>query len=161
MIRRVCEDDAQAIADIYNVYVCQTTVSFETAPVTVGEMRRRILEFSSAHPYYVYVDDDGTVQGYCYAHPWKERAAYGHTWETTIYLSASHRHHGVGTLLMKRLIDSCREQGAHVLVASITDGNSDSVGLHASLGFRQVSAFKEVGWKFGQWLGVVDMQLIL
>ena len=56
MIRKVTIKDAQAIADIYNEYVLNSVASFETEPVTVQEMRRRIEEISSQFPYYVYED---------------------------------------------------------------------------------------------------------
>ena len=62
MIRKVTIKDAQAIADIYNEYVLNSVASFETVPVTVQEMRRRIEEISSQFPYYVY-EDMGEVEG--------------------------------------------------------------------------------------------------
>ena len=37
--------------------------------------------------------------------------------------------------------------------------SAGSVALHASCGFEKVSHFREVGFKFGQWLDVVHMQL--
>lgn len=45
MIRKVTLDDAAAITRIYNPFVTDTTVTFETVPVSVDEMRRRIAEF--------------------------------------------------------------------------------------------------------------------
>lgn len=62
---------------------------------------------------------------------------------------------------MERLIDECRQRGAHVLVACITGGNEASIKLHERMGFEQVSHFRQVGRKFGRWLDVVDLQLIL
>lgn len=41
-IRSVSPSDADAIAAIYNNYVLNTAISFETEAVTAGEMRRRI-----------------------------------------------------------------------------------------------------------------------
>ena len=99
--------------------------------------------------------------GYCYAHAWKERVAYSHTLETTIYLHPQYCHQGIGTLLMQRLIALCRAQGVHVLIVCITGGNEGSIALHRALGFEQQSCFKEVGRKLGAWLDVVDLALIL
>ena len=36
-----------------------------------------------------------------------------------------------------------------------------SIALQESLGFQRVAHFKEVGYKFGQWLDVVFLQLML
>jgi L-amino acid N-acyltransferase YncA len=39
--------------------------------------------------------------------------------------------------------------------------NASSVGLHASLGFRQVGLLPEAGNKFGEWLRLLIMQRLL
>lgn len=159
-IRRVVSGDAGRLAEIYNEYVLRTTISFETEEVTEAEMRSRIEAISSAFPYFVY-EYDGVVQGYCYAHPWKERAAYAKTLETTVYLAPEACGQGIGEALMRRLIEECRVGGFHSLIACVTAENSTSVRFHERLGFHPVSRFAEVGLKFGQWLDVVDLQLIL
>lgn len=123
-------------------------------------MKERIISISASFPYFVY-EENGEILGYCYAHPWKERAAYAKTLETTIYLHPQAIHHGIGQLMVSHLIDLCRLQGFHALIACITEGNDASVNMHKKLGFEQVSEFKEVGFKFGKWLGVVDLELIL
>lgn len=158
MIRPVTPHDAAAIAALYNHYVLHTTASFEEEAVPVEAMRRRIEETAARWPYLVW-EEQGRVAGYCYAHPWKERPAYRHTLETTVYLAPACTGRGIGTRLMHALIGECRGRGVHALVACITAGNEPSCRLHRRLGFRQVSAFHEVGFKHGQWLGVVDYEL--
>lgn len=159
-IRPVTLTDAEAITEIYNYYIAETTVSFETEPLSVEEMRARIKSISAHFPYFVY-EKDGKILGYCYAHPWKERAAYDKTLETTIYLDKDVTHQGIGSKMVRHLIELCKNQGFHALIACITEGNEASVKMHESLGFKQVSRFEEVGYKFGRWLGVVDLELIL
>lgn len=160
-IRRVARADARAIAALYNHYVSETTVSFETDPVSEAEMGRRIAEISAAHPYFV-CEEAGRLLGWCCAHPWKERAAYRHTWETTIYLADEARGRGLGEALMRRLIAECRAGGeCHALIACVTTENEASCRFHRRLGFREVSAFKQVGRKFGRWLDVTDWELLL
>ena len=159
-IRRAVPGDAGRLAEIYNEYVLRTTISFETEAVTEAEMRSRIEAISSAFPYFVY-EYDGTVIGYCYAHPWKDRAAYAKTLETTVYLAPEACGQGIGEALMRRLIEECCVGGFHSLIACVTAENSTSVRFHERLGFHPVSRFAEVGLKFGRWLDVVDLQLIL
>ena len=160
MIRRVLPSDAGDIASIYNKYVENSVASFETEAVSVDEMYRRIVETSRDFPYLVW-EQDGEIAGYCYAHPWKERAAYRMTLETTIYLAPKYKHKGIGYQLMASLIDDCRMLGYRALIACITGGNEESMALHKRLGFRQVSCFEKVGIKFGRELDVVDMELLL
>ena len=159
-IRPVTLSDAEAITEIYNHYIKETAITFEVEPITVEEMASRIREISANFPYFVY-EEKGKVLGYCYAHLWKQRAAYSKTLETTIYLDKNATRRGIGSLMVKHLIELCREQGYHALIACITEGNEASVRMHEKLGFKQVSEFKEVGQKFGQWLGVVDLEYIL
>lgn len=159
-IRPVRLDDAERIAYIYNKYVSASTITFETEPVTTEEMRGRIISISSAFPYFVY-EYDGVVLGYCYAHLWKEREAYSKTLETTVYLDSEACHQGIGSRLMRHLIEDCRRRGCHALIACITADNLSSLQFHHRLGFRQVSRFLEVGRKFDCWLDVIDLELVL
>ena len=161
MIRPVnAATDYAAIADIYNKYIADTTVSFETATLTELQMRQRIESIAKDYPYFVY-EDEGKVLGFSYVHRWKERAAYSHTLETTIYLEPDIKHNGVGTALMQHIIEECRKLGIHVLIACITGENTESIEFHRKLGFTKVSHFHNVGKKFGRWLDVVDMEMQL
>lgn len=156
-IRPVNIADADAITKIYNHYIKTTTITFETQPLSSQEMTSRIKDISAHYPYFVY-ERDGKILGYCYAHLWKDRAAYSKTLETTIYIDKDAVHQGIGSLMVKHLIHLCREQGFHALIACITDGNEASIKMHEQLGFKPVSCFKEVGYKFGRWLDVVDLE---
>lgn len=159
-IRYVRPADMPEITRIYNHYVLETDISFETEPVSVGEMTKRMEEFTASYPYII-CEADGRVAGYCYAHPWKSRAAYAGTLETTIYLDPDFTRRGIGLALMEHLIDDCRKAGFDSLIACITGGNEASCRMHERLGFRQASFFKAVGRKFGRMLDVVDYQLQL
>ncbi len=160
-IRPVSAADCKAITDIYNHYITRTVISFETRTLTADEMAERIRTISSGHPYLVSVSPDGEIEGYCYAHPWKERAAYAGTLESTVYLHPDRTGTGTGARLMEALIDECRARGVDNLIACITYGNHASCRMHERLGFKKVSHFHRVGHKFGLTLDVVDYQLSL
>ena len=160
MIRYVTQRDVKRITEIYNDYIINTTISFEVKPLTEDEMRNRIESVLAHGPFLVW-EEDGEIAGYCYAHPWKERAAYHNTLETTVYLAPQYFRRGIGTQLMRELINQCRVNNIKVLIACITANNEASIKMHEALGFKQVSYFSQVGEKFGQWLDVIDMQLTL
>ena len=160
-IRPLTAGDAEAVADIYAHYVTHSVVTFDTEAPTPQAMRHTLESLlDGGFPAWASLTD-GVLTGYCYAHPWKARAAYARTLETTIYLHPSHTGRGTGRALMTRLIGDCRARGIHALVACITVPNEASTRLHESLGFRCVSRFREVGRKFGRWLDVSDYELIL
>lgn len=159
MIRPVETKDIPQITEIYNSYILNGVESFETEPLTEEQMGNRIAGIHPRFPYYV-AEEEGRVVGFCYAHPWKERAAYCHTLETTIYLRPDVKRHGTGTALMGVLIPECRRRGYKALIACITGENEASIAFHRKLGFEQVSLFRSVGYKMGRWLDVVDMEYI-
>ena len=159
-VRPVSPDDAAALAAIYNYYVRETVISFETEALSVEQMRARIVQTAAEFPYLV-CEQDGRVLGYACAHRWKERAAYNQTWESSIYLHHEWCARGMGRALMESLVPLCREAGCRALIACITAENQASVAFHEALGFRQVSLFPAVGCKFGRLLDVVDLYLPL
>lgn len=160
MIRPVKISDTEEITNIYNDYIVNSVATFETKPLREEEMRFRIAQVSIRFPYFVLVED-GKIVGYCYAHPWKSRAAYKYTLETTVYVSSKHLGRGIGKQLMLKLIEECRRKGYRALVACITSGNTASCVLHEKLGYKKVSHFERVGIKLGKWLDVVDYELLL
>ena len=52
------------------------------------------------------------------------------------------------------LLDALREKSIHVVIGGIALPNAACVALHERLGFAKVAQFKEVGYKFGQWIDV-------
>ena len=160
-IRSVTPSDAEAIAGIYRYYVEHTTVTFDEEPPAAEAIRKGIERIGKEWPYLV-AELDGVVAGYCYVHPWKEKVAYQRTLETTVYIRHGLTSGGIGRRLMERLIAGCRSMGSvHSLIACITAEHEGSRRFHASLGFEEVAMFREVGFKFGRYLDVVDMELIL
>jgi phosphinothricin acetyltransferase len=160
MIRKATPEDAAPIAAIYNYYLENTTITFETDAVSTVEMRRRIAEISAGYPFTVY-ESDGRVTGYCHANMWKKKHAYRSTVESTVYVDSAFLGRGIGSELMTALIEELRRLSFHAVIACITTPNPTSVGMHEKLGFRQVSSFSEVGFKFGRLLDVGDWELIL
>ena len=160
MIREVELRDISQITRIYNGYVTGSTATFETIPISEDEMRERVESIRSNFPYYVY-EQAGEVAGYCYAHRWKVRAAYSKTLETTVYISPQYQRKGIGRALMRKLIDQCKQEGYMALIACITGGNDASIALHKNLGFKKVSHFEKVGFKYGRLLDVTDYELRL
>lgn len=161
MIRNVEKKDIPAITSIYNYYIRQTVVTFDTEPLAEAEMEKRMIRITSAFPYLVY-EEEGVVGGYCYVHPWKSKEAYCHTAECTIYIHPDRRGKGIGRRLLEALLDRLRETTEiRAVISCITLPNEPSVRLHERLGFRKVSCFREVGRKFGRWLDVGDWELII
>ena len=160
MIRNATIEDAGALCDIYNHYVLNTTITFEEKPVSLDEMRGRIAEVTASLPWYVW-EEDGNVIGYAYASRWKSRSAYRFSVESSVYLHADCTGKGIGGQLYESLLSGLRSRSIHGVIAGISLPNEGSVALHERMGFVKVAHFREVGWKFGQWLDVGYWELLL
>ena len=160
MVRLARLEDANQIADIYNYYILNTTVTFEKTPVSAVEMRDRIEKILVKYPWLV-VDVDNMIHGYAYATDWKPRWAYRHSVESTVYLRNGQSGNGYGSLLYRQLIDDLQKQNVHTMIGGIAQPNEGSIALHEKLGFVKVAHFKEVGYKFEKWVDVAYWQLIL
>jgi L-amino acid N-acyltransferase YncA len=153
-IRDADADDAPGICALYNHYVAHTVVTFELDPVAHGDMRARIEGVrAQGLPWLVAEDGDG-ITGYAYAAPWRTRAAYRHSVESSVYLAPHATGLGLGRTLYTALIDALRQRDVHAVIGGAALPNAASVALHESLGFVHVGTFREVGHKFGRWIDV-------
>ena len=161
-VRPATRDDLPGIVAIYNDAVANTTASYDYEPRTL-EHRRLWFEERERDGYAVFVAEDaqGRIIGWSALNPYHARKGYRFTAENSVYVAADQRGRGVGLRLMRPLIDAARRQGLHAVIGGIDASNEASIRLHAQLGFEKVGQFKEVGFKFGRWLDVVYMQLLL
>ncbi|HUI29437.1 MAG TPA: GNAT family N-acetyltransferase [Candidatus Acidoferrales bacterium] len=160
MIRIVGLSDAQAICDIYNEYVKNTSVTFEEIPVPLDEMMGRIKTAMQNYPWLVY-EIDGKVVGYTYGRTWRDRAAYRKSVETGTYIDSRFIGKGIGSQLKKELLRILKEKSFHAVISGIALPNPASIALNEKFGFKKVAHFKEVGYKFNKWIDVGYWELIL
>ena len=161
-IRDARDDDMSAVQTIYTHHVLHGIATFELQPPSLEEMRRRRAEVLSHGLPYVVAELDGEVVGYGYATLYRPRPAYGNTVEDSVYIRDGLGGKGIGKALLAEVIERCIANGRRQMVAII--GNSEnhgSIGLHTSLGFRQVGVFEAVGFKHGRWVDTVLMQRAL
>lgn len=162
MLRPATITDAAAVAGIYNHYVAHTIVTFEEEPVTAAAMAQRISETLAAGlPWFVCSKPDGPILGYAHASKWKSRCSYRYSAEATVYLDPSATGRGLGTKLYSAVIAELRALQLHAVIGGVSLPNPASVALHEKLGFQKVAHFKEVGFKFDQWIDVAYWELML
>ncbi|MBN2069736.1 MAG: N-acetyltransferase [Opitutales bacterium] len=161
-IRPACETDAAAIAEIYNYYIEETTITFEMEPVSAETMRERIASISRDYKWIVAEDEtSGKLLGYAYAGILKARSAYRHSVETSIYLDKNCRSKGLGSTLYQELIEQLKAMSIHTVIAIITCPNEESEGFHRKHGFTKAGHLKETGFKFGRFIDVAYYQLMI
>lgn len=160
-IRFATPSDAEAVCRIYNHYVENSVITFETEAVSTPEMMHRIREILDAGLPWLVAEDEQTLIGYAYASKWKSRCAYRFSVESTVYLSHELTGNGFGSLLMSQLLPAIARMDVHAVIAGIALLNARSVTLHEKFGFHKVAHFEEVGNKFDQWIDVGYWEKIL
>jgi phosphinothricin acetyltransferase len=160
-IRSAREADLPEILDIYNHIIVNTTAVYQYHPQTM-DMRREWYHSKIRDGYPVFVaESEGKVVGFSSYGPFRAWAAYKYTIENSVYVLESQRGKGIARLLMQPLIDDAVARGYHAIIAGIDASNAASIRLHASFGFEEVAHFRQVGYKFGRWLDLKFMELLL
>ncbi|WP_307624137.1 GNAT family N-acetyltransferase [Streptomyces sp. V3I7] len=156
-VRPGIESDLAALTDLYNHYVRETPITFDTAPFAPEERRPWLLSHPEDGPHRLMVArdaDSGDVLGYATSSPYRAKAAYGTSVETTVYVAPHAGRRGVGTLLYKALFEALAGEDLHRAYAGIAQPNEASTRLHERFGFRYVGTYREVGRKFGRYWDV-------
>lgn len=153
--------DAPAITAIYAHHVAHGTATFDTEPPAVAAMAARIAAVTGAGWPWLVAERQGELLGYAYAAQLRDRPAYRHTAEDSIYIAPGEIGRGIGRALLAELLAAARAADFRQMIAVIGDAAPASVALHRSLGFREVGRWHDAGWKFGRWCDVVHMQKAL
>jgi phosphinothricin acetyltransferase len=160
-IRSAAEDDLADILRVYNQAIEKTTAVFEYRPHTL-EMRREWFKAKQAASLPVLVAvESGAVLGFASYGPFRAWPAYKYSVELSVYVDESARGRGIGSDLVRGILATARERDLHVVMAGITADNAVSLRLHEKLGFVEVAHIREVGYKFGRWLDLKLLQIVL
>ena len=162
LLRDAVPADLPGIREIYNDAVLNTTAIWNEQAVDLGN-RQAWFEARQAqgYPILVAVDAADQVLGYASFGDWRPFEGFRHTVEHSVYIRSDQRGNGLGPKLMHALIERARGCNKHVMVAAIESGNAASIRLHQRLGFTLNGQMPQVGVKFGRWLDLTFMQLIL
>jgi len=161
-IRDATDADLPGILEIYNDAVQNSTAIWNDQPVDLENRRAWMAErHALGYPLLVAASEEGHVCGYATFGPWRPHDGFRHTVEHSVYVRQGQRGVGVGRNLMSELIVRARTLGKHVMIGAIESENRASVHMHQQLGFVHAGHMRQVGCKFGRWLDLTFMQLML
>ncbi|MCX4823746.1 GNAT family N-acetyltransferase [Streptomyces sp. NBC_01142] len=156
-VRAGGEADLEALTELYNHYVRETAITFDTATFT-PEQRRPWLHShpeDGAHRLLVAQDvRSDRVLGYVTSSPFRAKAAYSTSVEVSVYCAPDTAGRGIGTLLYTSLFEALEGEDLHRAYAGIAQPNEASARLHTRFGFRHIGTYEQVGRKFGQYWDV-------
>ncbi|MGI0152036.1 MAG: GNAT family N-acetyltransferase [Thermoplasmata archaeon] len=159
-VRAAERDELELVLAIYNHYVRPSPPTFEIEPVPV-EGRARWFADHQGHPAHrivVHTDERDRVDGRATASPFRERAGYAPTVESSVYCRPDAVGRGVGSALYAHLFRALEVADVERVVAGVTLPNPASVALHVRFGFRRAGTFTRVGRKMGRYWDVLWME---
>lgn len=156
-IRLATLEDASEILSIYEPYILNTAITFETEMISVEAFKERMAKIQAQYPWLVY-EKDGKIIGYAYATSYRERAAFAWDCEASVYVGEEAHRKGIATKLYLELFEWLNKQGYYNIYAFIKYPHESSVKLHNKFGFREVGIFYKTGYKMGKWWDVLVME---
>lgn len=108
-----------------------------------------------------YLKWKGRLWGYAYSSSYRERKAYEHTVEVSVYVHEDEKGKGYGRVLMDELEKQLKEKGAVIAIAVISSGNESSSRAFTKMGYIFSGHLPKVGYKFGTWYGIDHYYKIL
>lgn len=153
---------AKAILDILNEAIINSTALYDYLPRSEESMKNWFLvKRQNGFPIIGIVDETNKLLGFASWGTFRAFPAFKYTVEHSIYIHHEHRGCGLSKILMQELIKRAQEAELHVLIGCIDATNQASIGLHKKMGFTHAGTFKQVGFKFGEWLDAAFYQLNL
>ncbi len=161
IIRPAVESDIPEVTAIYNEVVRTSTAIYQDEPFSVED---RIAWWQAqqqkSYPLLV-AEEEGSILGFASYGDFRPRPGYRFTVEGTIHLREDSRRQGLGTQLLRALIQLAHAQGKHMMMAGVDGENTASRRFMEKMGGVQTGCLKEVGYKFGRYLDLVFYQIRL
>lgn len=130
--------DIRAINDIYNQAI-DTRCSTGDLEHYSLEYRKEWFEWHSPDKYPVLVCEiDNKIAGWACLSPYRNgRTGFMHTIEVSYYVHNEHKQKGIGSLLLKSIIDKAKELEYRVIIAMLFHTNTGSIKLLEKFGFEK------------------------
>jgi len=158
--RVATEEDAEAIARIYNEGIADRVATFETEPRTPGDMARALRERAPRWPTVV-VERNGGVIGWASASEYRARPCYAGVAEFSVYVARDARGTGAGRTAMEALVRECEGRGIWKLLSRVFPENEASRKLLAKVGFREVGTYRRHARLDGAWRDTVIVERLI
>jgi L-amino acid N-acyltransferase YncA len=152
-IKAMRSEDWPAVQNIYSEGIATGNATFETETPPWEKWDQGHLQDCRL----VAVNSEG-ILGWAALSPVSTRRVYSGVAEVSVYVAATARGQGVGTLLLQSLVEQSEACGVWTLQAGIFPENVPSVALHKSCGFREVGLRQKLGQRSGVWRDVLLLE---
>lgn len=159
-IREMHKEDCISVMDIFNHYVEQSFAAFPEEKIPYAFFDEVFLK-SNGYPRIVVEDQYGNVAGFAMLRPHNPIPSFRGTCEITYFIKPDMTGRGLGSLMLRYLLEEAKSKGLQNILAAISSMNEDSIRFHSRHGFKECGRFTGIGSKKGINFDVIWMQLIL
>jgi L-amino acid N-acyltransferase YncA len=145
--------DWPAVRDIYSEGIATGNATFETETPEWQQWDQRHLQDCR-----LVARGGQRILGWAALSPVSGRRVYSGVAEVSVYVAAEARGRGVGTTLLRSLVELSERCGIWTLQAGIFPENVSSLALHKSCGFREVGRRQRLGQLAGVWRDVLLLE---
>ena len=146
--------DWPAVEDIYRQGIATGNATFETEAPSWERWNANHVERCRL----VARAPQGPILGWAALSRVSTRAVYAGVAEVSVYVAASAQGRGVGTELLKALVEESEKAGFWTLQASIFPENQQSLLIHERCGFRVVGTREKIACLGDTWRDTVLME---
>lgn len=142
------------VANIYFEGIKTKIATFQTEVPTWEEWDNSHLKICR-----LVAKNEHDILGWVALSPTSSRCVYKGVAEVSLYISQEYRGKGIGTELLKHVVDLSEKNNIWTLQSGIIRENKESVRLHEKCGFRHLGVRERVGkMQDGTWHDVVLME---
>jgi len=153
--------DLPAITDVINYNILHSTAVYDYDIKSEDDVKQWYTNKQSDGWPVIVAIINNHIAGYATYGTFRYKEGFKYTVEHSVYVSSDYTGKGIGRLLLSELINKAKQQGYHTMIGCIDASNEGSIAFHKNFGFTEQGILKQSGYKFGQWLDLLFMQLML
>ncbi|MEW8971184.1 MAG: N-acetyltransferase family protein [Mesobacillus sp.] len=152
-IVKMCADDWEEVRAIYLEGIATEHATFQKEAPSWEEW-----DLGHNTECRIVARSDGGVVGWAALSPVSSRSVYAGVGEVSVYVSQRYNGKGIGSLLLRSLIEKSEQNGFWTLQSSIFPENEGSIKLHKNHGFRVMGRRERIGKMDEVWRDTVLLE---
>lgn len=153
VIRKMEPGDWKPVSEIYKQGIDTKNATFEISVPSWEEWDKSHLQKCR-----LIAEINHEAAGWAALSPVSSRYVYRGVAEVSVYILQSHYNKGIGTKLLRRLVEESEAAGIWTLQASVFPENTASINMHKTCGFREVGFREKIGMMDGKWRDTVLLE---
>ncbi|MFT5505188.1 MAG: L-amino acid N-acyltransferase YncA [Gammaproteobacteria bacterium] len=152
-IRSLTSSDQTRVLEIYAMGLASKNATFETQLPNWATWDRKHLDSCRFACCF-----DDTLVGWSALTNVSPRECYSGVAEVSVYIDVVHHRQGIGSALLKILVDESEANNIWTLQSSVFPENRATVALHKKYGFRELGIRQRIAKLDGQWRDTLIME---